>query len=425
VYLVYSVGLALAFLLALPWFLWKGRGSGKYFRTFRERMGRLPVYLNLDGDPSIWIHAVSVGEVLAARPLIAALKERFPAHRIFVSTTTMTGNAVARKSVRGTDGLFYAPFDWPGPVRKALRTLNPALLVLVETELWPNLIHEARRRGTRVAVVNGRVSPRSFSRYRRVRRFLRRVLGEVDLFLMQGEAHAQRIREMGAPDERVRVTGNLKFDAVEASRTPERLARIILGEAHRGRPLWVAGSTVAGEEEMILQAFHRVRERAPGTGLIVAPRHPERFAEVPALIEAAGFRCARRTTLEPGAWRDGEVMLLDTLGELAQLYPLATVVFVGGSLVPSGGHNILEPAVAGKAVLVGPYMGNFQEIADQFRAEAAMVEVSTAEELAREVSSLLTDDVRRRRLGERARGLIDRNRGALRSTVDALSGLVA
>jgi 3-deoxy-D-manno-octulosonic-acid transferase len=425
VYFVYSLGLALAFFLALPWFLWKGRATGKYLRTFRERMGRLPVYLNVDGDRSIWIHAVSVGEVLAARPLIAALKERFPAHRVFVSTTTMTGNAVARKNVRGTDGLFYAPFDWPGPVRKALETLNPALLVLVETELWPNLIHEARRRGTRVAVVNGRVSLRSFSRYRRVRRFLKRVLGDVDLFLMQGQAHAQRIREMGAPDERVRVTGNLKFDAVASARTPERLARLILGDAHRRRPLWVAGSTVAGEEEIILRAFHRVRERLPGTGLILAPRHPERFAEVPALIEAAGFRCRRRTALDPGTWRDGEVLLLDTLGELAQLYALATVVFVGGSLVPSGGHNILEPAMAGKAVVVGPHMANFQEIADQFRAEAAMVEVSSAEELAREVLSLLTDDERRRRLGERARNLIDRNRGALRGTVDALSGLVA
>jgi 3-deoxy-D-manno-octulosonic-acid transferase len=425
VYFVYSLGLALAFFLALPWFLWKGRATGKYLRTFRERMGRLPVYLNVDGDRSIWIHAVSVGEVLAARPLITALKERFPAHRVFVSTTTMTGNAVARKNVRGTDGLFYAPFDWPGPVRKALETLNPALLVLVETELWPNLIHEARRRGTRVAVVNGRVSLRSFSRYRRVRRFLKRVLGDVDLFLMQGQAHAQRIREMGAPDERVRVTGNLKFDAVAAARTPERLARLILGDAHRSRPLWVAGSTVAGEEEIILRAFHRVRERLPGTGLILAPRHPERFAEVPALIEAAGFRCRRRTALDPGSWRDGEVLLLDTLGELAQLYSLATVVFVGGSLVPSGGHNILEPAMAGKAVVVGPHMANFQEIADQFRAEAAIVEVSSAEELAREVLSLLTDDERRRRLGERARNLIDRNRGALRGTVDALSGLVA
>jgi 3-deoxy-D-manno-octulosonic-acid transferase len=425
VYFIYNVALAIGFVLALPWFLWKGRATGKYLRTFRERMGRLPVYLNVDAEPSIWVHAVSVGEVLAVRPLIPALKQRYPGHRVFLSTTTMTGNLVAQKSVRGIDGLFYAPFDWPGAVRKALAVLNPTLLVLVETELWPNLIHEAQRRGTRVAVVNGRISPKSFAGYRRIRSFLRKVLGEVDLFLMQGEAHAERIRELGAPQERVHVTGNLKFDSVEAGRTPERLARVIAGEVRRGRPLWVAGSTVTGEEELILEAYHRVRERVPDVGLVLAPRHPERFPEVPALVESAGFRCLRRTTLEPGAWRDAEVVLLDTLGELAQLYPLATVVFVGGSLVPSGGHNILEPAVAGKPVIVGPHMQNFQEIADKFRAEGALVQVETAEDLAREVTSLLTDDLRRRSLGERAKELVDRNRGALRNTLDGLARLVA
>jgi 3-deoxy-D-manno-octulosonic-acid transferase len=424
-HLFYSVVLAVGFVLALPWFLWKGRGTGKYLRTFRERMGRLPVYLNVDGDRSIWVHAVSVGEVLAARPLIGELKARFPGLRVFLSTTTMSGNSVAQKSVRGIDGLFYAPFDWPLPVRKALSTLNPALLLLIETEIWPNLIHEARRRGTRVAIVNGRISPRSFAGYRRFRGLLRRVLSEVDLFLMQGDAHAERIREMGAPADRVRVTGNLKFDAVEPPRTPERLARLILPEARRGHPLWVAGSTVLGEEELVLEAFHRVRERIPETGLLLAPRHPERFAQVPALIEAAGFRCLLRSLLEPGAWRDGEVVLLDTMGELSQVYPLATVVFVGGSLVPAGGHNILEPAVAGKPVLVGPHMENFKEIADQFRSEAAVIQVESADELAREVLSLLTDEVRRRSVGERARSLIDRNRGAVRQSVDALAPLVA
>jgi 3-deoxy-D-manno-octulosonic-acid transferase len=424
-YHLYSVLLTLGFVLALPFFLWKGRASGKYLRTFRERMGRLPVFLNLDGDRSIWIHAVSVGEVLAVRPLVEALGQRFPSLRVFVSTTTMTGNAVAQKSVRGADGLFYAPFDFRGPVRSALATLNPALLLLVETEIWPNLIHEARRRGTRVAIVNGRISPRSFSRYLRIRGFLRRVLGEVDLFLMQGEAHAERVKAMGAPTERVRVTGNLKFDALEAPRTPERLARLLAPEARRGRPLWVAGSTMAGEEELILRAFHRVRERVPETGLVLAPRHPERFATVPAVIEAAGFRCLRRSILEPGSWKNGEVVLLDTLGELVQVYPLATVVFVGGSLVPTGGHNILEPAVAGKPVVVGPYMHNFLEIAEQFRTEAALVQVEDPEELASEITSLLTDEVRCRSVGERARALVDRNRGALGATVDALAALVA
>jgi 3-deoxy-D-manno-octulosonic-acid transferase len=422
-HILYSLLLTVGFVLALPWFLWKGRATGKYLRTFRERMGRLPVYLNVDGDRSVWIHAVSVGEVLAARPLVPALRERLPGHRIFLSTTTMTGNAVAKKSIRGVDGLFYAPFDFPHPVRHALEVLNPSLVVLVETELWPNLIHEARRRGTRVALVNGRISPRSFPRYRRLGRFLRKVLSEVDLFLMQGESHAERIRALGAPPERVRVTGNLKFDSVEPARLPERLTRLLQGGS-TPRPLWVAGSTVGGEEELVLSAFHRVRERVPHARLLMAPRHPERFDSVPALVEAAGFRCLRRSALDPVAWNDGEVMLLDTLGELSQVYALASVVFVGGSLVPAGGHNILEPAVAGKPVVVGPHMENFQEIADQFSSEQALVRVGSADELASEVSALLVDPVRRAGLGARARDLVGRNRGAVGRSTDALASLL-
>jgi 3-deoxy-D-manno-octulosonic-acid transferase len=272
-------------------------------------------------------------------------------------------------------------------------------------------------------MVNGRLSQRSFTGYRRLRRFLRRVLEQVDLFLMQGDAHAARILELGAPPERVRVLGNLKFDAVDAAPTLETLARLL--ETPPGHPLWVAGSTMPGEEAMVLHAYRRVREKVPGAALIVAPRHPERFGEVPALVEAAGFRCLSRTGLERGAWRNGSVVLLDTLGELAQVYPLASVVFVGGSLVPAGGHNILEPAVAGKAVVVGPHMENFREITDQFRAEDAVVQIGSSEELAGAVIALLTDEARRLALGARARRVVDRNRGAVRLTVDALAGLVA
>lgn len=421
-HIAYTVLLTVAFVAALPWFLWKARSSGKYLRNFWERMGRLPVYLNVDGDRSVWVHAVSVGEVLAARPLVEALRQRLPSHRIFVSTTTLTGNAVAKKSLRGIDGLLYAPFDFPHPVRRALEVLNPSVLVLVETEIWPNLIHHARRRGTRVALVNGRISPRSFPRYLRFRPLLQSVLAEIDAFLMQGEPHAARIRELGAPVERVSVTGNLKYDAVEPARLPERLVRLLQGGDRR--PLWVAGSTVEGEEELVLSAFHRVRERVPQARLLIAPRHPERFAAVPALIEAAGFRCLRRSELDPRAWKDGEVLLLDTLGELAQVYSLASVVFVGGSLVPSGGHNILEPAVVGRAVVVGPHMENFQEIADEFRAEGAMVQVASPEELGPQIASLLLDSDRRAELASRARGLVERNRGAVARSADALVALL-
>jgi 3-deoxy-D-manno-octulosonic-acid transferase len=424
-YFLYSVLLAVGLVLALPVYLWRGRADGRYLRTFRERMGRLPASLDGDTSRSIWIHAVSVGEVLAARPLVAALKARFPGRRVVLSTTTLTGHEVARKGALGADGLFFAPFDWPGPVRRALARLDPSLLVLVETEIWPNLIHEAKRHGARVALANGRLSKGSHTGYRRIRAFLRRVLEDVDLFLMQGEPHAERIRDLGAPADRVRVTGNLKYDALDAPAPPEALVALLAPERRRGRPLLVAGSTVAGEEELVLEAFRLVLERSPDANLVLAPRHPERFDSVPPLVRAAGLRCARRTTLEPGVVGDGQVVLLDTIGELAQVYPLASVVFVGGSLVPRGGHNLLEAAVAGKPVLVGPHMHNFQEMARQFLAEGALVEVRSAEDLAREATSLLLDAERRHKIGERARALVIENRGALERTVEALAGLVA
>jgi 3-deoxy-D-manno-octulosonic-acid transferase len=424
VYAIYSALLSLAFLLALPWYLWKDRGTGRYRASFRERLGRLPEGLAAAEQPAVWVHAVSVGEVLAAAPLVRSLRERLRGHRIVLSTTTATGQALARRTVPEADAIFFAPLDWPAPVRRALDAVRPALLVLVETELWPNLIRHTRKTGARVAVVNGRISPRSFRRYRLVRAGLRRVLGEVDLFLMQAEPHAERIRALGAPAGRVRVTGNLKFDALrDAPVTPEPLARLLL-DGRPGRPLWVAGSTVAGEEEHVLRALREVLERAPDVRLVLAPRHPERFAEVAALVQRAGFAAARRSALRDQPWTDGDVLVLDTMGELAQVYPLATVVFVGGSLEPAGGHNVLEPAVAGKAVIVGPHMENFQEIADEFGGQDALVRVASAGELGAAVASLLADAARRQAVGERARALVARNRGALAATLDALGELL-
>jgi 3-deoxy-D-manno-octulosonic-acid transferase len=314
-----------------------------------------------------------------------------------------------------------APFDFPWAVDAVLRGLRPSLLVLVETELWPNLIRLARRRGVPIAVVNGRISDRSFPRYRRVRSLLRHVLAQVDLFLMQSETHAQRIRALGAPPGTVRVSGNLKFDALAEPRPPADL----VAAADGAGALWVAGSTMAGEEELVLRALRDVRAARPDARLVLAPRRPERFAEVPALAEAAGFRCVRRSALGGAPWREGEVLLLDTMGELAGVYALATVVFVGGSLVPTGGHNVLEAAICGKAVVVGPHMENFQEIAAEFRAEGALVQIGSPERLGPETLALLEDPDRRELIGRRARALVDRNRGARRATVEALAGLVA
>jgi 3-deoxy-D-manno-octulosonic-acid transferase len=418
-YAVYTVLLAAGFAIALPFYLWKGRATGKYQASFRERMGALPAELPRGASRSIWVHAVSVGEVLTARVLVDGLKRRFPGWPVFLSTTTVTGHEVARRSVPAADGLFYAPFDFPWPVRTALRRLDPVLLVLVETEIWPNLIHEARRRGTRVAIVNGRLSPRSFPRYQRLRVLLRRVLGDVDLFLMQGEPHAERARLLGAAPARVQVTGNLKFDALPEPGSAPALLSLLHGEG----PLWVAGSTAPGEEAMVLEAFRGLRERVPGLRLLLAPRHAERFAEVVELTRGAGFDTVRRTELQDG-WR-GEVVILDTLGELARVYALGTVVFVGGSLVPSGGHNVLEAAAAGKPVVVGPHMENFQEIADQFLAADALVQVKDAAALAPAVLHLFTHPKEAAAVASRAHDLLAGSRGALQRTVDALAELVA
>jgi 3-deoxy-D-manno-octulosonic-acid transferase len=425
VYAIYSALLSLAFVLALPWYLWRDRGTGKYRASFRERLGRLPMGLAGGGGPVVWVHAVSVGEVLAARPLLRGLRQRLPGHRLVLSTTTVTGQALARGSATGADAVFFAPFDWKGPVRAALAAVRPSLLVLVETELWPNLIHEARRAGVRVAVANGRISPRSFRRYRLVRALLRRVLGDVDLFLMQADAHAGRIRALGAPASRVRVTGNLKYDALPAAAPSvgDSLARLLL-DGQADRVLWVAGSTVPGEEAHVLRALRDVRARVPGVRLVIAPRHPERFAEVHALAEEAGFAATRRTALGDRPWKEGDVLVLDTMGELAQVYPLATVVFVGGSLERAGGHNVLEPAVAGRAVVVGPHMENFQEIADEFRREGALVQVGAPAELPPAIAGLLLEPERRQAVGARARALVARNRGAVAGTVDALVELL-
>jgi 3-deoxy-D-manno-octulosonic-acid transferase len=413
-YVAYSLLLGGAFLLALPLFAWRAARSGKYLASLRQRFGRGLPPLNAEGAPAVWVHAVSVGEVLVARPLVESLRRRLPAHRVYLSTTTLTGMALARQRMGAAHGVFFAPFDWRGPVRRALRAARPTLLVLVETELWPNLVHEARRAGARLAVVNGRLSPTSFRRYRLVRALLGRVLREIDLFLMQSEPHADRVRALGAPAERVRVPGNLKFDALAELPPPAF-------DPGPG-PWWVAGSTMAEEEERVLEAFVALRAHRPGLRLLLAPRHPERFAEVAALAAARGLAVTRRTALD-GRAPGGDVLVLDTIGELASLYAVATVAFVGGSLVPTGGHDVLEPAAAGRAVVVGPHMENFREIAEAFLAEDALVQVAGAGALEGAVGALLDDVPRREALGARARALVERHRGAVARTVEALASL--
>jgi 3-deoxy-D-manno-octulosonic-acid transferase len=426
VYLLYSVLIVTFFLVTSPYLAWQAVRYRKYIGSLGQRLGYLPITFNLDGEESIWIHAVSVGEVLTARALLPQLRERYPRLRLFLSTTTMTGQDIARNSLQYVDGVFYFPFDLGFVVNRTLRLVKPRLFIMMETEIWPNLLRACRRAGVRTVVVNGRISSRSYPRYRLARPFFRRVLTDVDRFCMQSDESARRIIDMGADPAKVVVTGSLKFDSLElpgaatpADRGPNRVLRYFRISADR--PVVIAASTHKGEEEPVFEAFQRIRARLPGTLLIIAPRKPERFDEVEQIARRGGWNVARRNDLPVDAEPRHDVVVLDRIGELAQLYQVATAVFVGGSLVDQGGHNILEPAVFGKAIVFGPYMQNFAEIARAFVENDAAVQIRSGRELEHALLGLLTDPVRRARLGAAARALVEANRGARGKTMTAIA----
>jgi 3-deoxy-D-manno-octulosonic-acid transferase len=428
-YLLYSALTLAAFVAVSPYFVYQAIRYKKYIGTLRQRLGFLPITFNLDAEASIWIHAVSVGEALTARALAADLKTRYPRLRLFLSTTTIAGQQVARRSLSDVDGVFYFPFDWTVIVRRTLRLVRPRLFIMMETEIWPNLLRECRRQGVRTVLINGRISSRSYPRYRVVRGFFRRVLADLDRCCMQSEESARRLIELGADPARVTVTGSLKFDSLELpaaaashSKPRERVLRFF--RLSPNRTVLVAGSTLRGEEAAMLRAFGRLKAKLPSALLIIAPRHPERFAEVERLAREARFVTMRRSELPIDAEPRADVVVLDTIGELAQLYQVATAVFVGGSLVDQGGHNILEPAVFGKPIVFGSHMQNFTEIADTFLSNDAAVQVRSDEELGDALLTLVTDPVRRARLGAAARALVEANRGAKAKTLDVIANLL-
>jgi 3-deoxy-D-manno-octulosonic-acid transferase len=423
---LYSTATLLALIVLAPYFVYQALRHHKYVGSLGQRLGYLPISFNLDAEESIWVHAVSVGEVLAARPILAGLRERYPDLRLFLSTTTMSGQQIAR-SVADVDAVFYFPFDFTFIVRRTLNLVKPRLFVMIETEIWPNLLRECRRRGVRTALVNGRLSPRSYPRYRLVRPFIRRVLADIDRFCVQSEEMARRFASLGADPARIVVTGSLKFDSLDPSTAPgrgrERVLRFF--RISPARPVLVAGSTSRGEEEAVIRAFNRLRMTTAGGNalLILAARHPERFGEVEKLCQREGLSTARRSDLPIDTEPKVDAVILDTIGELAQLYQIATAVFVGGSLVAHGGHNILEPAIFGKPIVFGPYMQNFKEIRDAFLQNGAAIQV-TERELDEVLLSLLSDPVRRAGLGAAARALVEANRGAKAKTLDIIANLL-
>ncbi len=427
-YFVYSLLTLVLFIVVSPYFAYQALRYKKYIGSLRQRLGYLPITLNVDGEASIWIHAVSVGEALTARALVADLKTRYPRLRLFLSTTTIAGQQVAKRNLQQVDAVFYFPFDFAFIVRRTLNVVKPRAFVMMETEIWPNLLKVCRARGIKTMVINGRISSRSYPRYKLIRPFFRRVLGDIDRFCMQSEESARRLIALGADPGRVSVTGSLKFDSLQIP-TPvahgkprERVLRFF--RVSPTRVVVVAGSTMKTEERAVLRAFARIKATMPGALLIIAPRQPERFGEVERLIREEGFVVARRSELPIDTEPRADVVILDTLGELAQLYQLATAVFVGGSIADHGGHNILEPAIFGKPIVFGPHMQNFREIADAFLANGAAVQVQSARELEEAMLTLVTDPVRRARLGAAARALVEANRGAKDKTLAAIADLL-
>jgi 3-deoxy-D-manno-octulosonic-acid transferase len=427
-YLLYSFLTLAGFLVVSPYFLYQAVRYKKYIGSLRQRLGFLPISFNIDGEESIWIHAVSVGETLTARALAGELKARYPRLRLFLSTTTMAGQQVARQNLQNVDGVFYFPFDWTFIVRRTLTLVKPRVFVMMETEIWPNLLRECRKRGVKTVLINGRISSRSYPRYRLIRPFFRGVLANVDRFCMQSDESVRRLIDLGADPSRITMTGSLKFDSLELpsatshGKPRERVLRFF--RISPNRQVVVAGSTLRGEEAPVLRAFARVKKASPSALAILAPRQPERFGEVERLARDAGFVTIRRTELPIDAEPRADVVVLDSIGELAQIYQLATAVFVGGSLVDHGGHNILEPAIFGKAIIFGPHMQNFKEIADTFLANGAAVQVQSDREFEEALLGFLSDPVRRARLGAAARALVEANRGAKDKTLAVIADLV-
>ncbi|MGA2560637.1 MAG: 3-deoxy-D-manno-octulosonic acid transferase [Terracidiphilus sp.] len=421
----YNLTLLAVLIIGSPWWLWRMATVRKYRAGLRERLGNVPERLQHQERPVLWLHAVSVGEVLAVSRLVAELDKALPGHRLLISTTTATGQALARERF-GADRVFYCPLDLPWAVHRYMQALQPRMLMLAETEFWPNMLSACFRRGIPVAVVNARVSDRSYPRYLRLRSLWRPFLERLSRVLAQTETDAARLKAIGCRPDRVSVAGNLKFDVrfpAEAEAT-----RLLKGLVPNLR-LIVAGSTLDGEEKALLQAWTKLLAVERNLLFVLAPRHPERFPAVEALLKASGFSWVKRS-----AWsaqsaearelvRAGQIVLLDSIGELASIYSLASVAFVGGSLVPAGGHNPLEPAQFGVPVVMGPHYANFRAMTEDLLAHEA-IRIAQKTDLAQALIELLQDRRSADWMGAQARQVFEAQSGATARCVDALRVLL-
>ena len=424
IWILYELLYVIGLFLYLPKALWRRRLP---HRGWRMRLGRYSheVRRQLEGRESIWIHAVSVGEVLAAKPLVRAITQVYPQHPLVLSTVTPSGFTVASNE-SGVIPIYF-PLDLRVCVRRALETLRPRILLLMESEFWPTVLCLTKAHGVPIVVVNGRISPRAFRRYRRAQRWLGGLWQHVDLFLMQSQEDADRLTQLGAPPHAVHVVGNLKWEASSGTRpSPEALATSAARMGLNGQErVIVAGSTHQGEEEALLQAFQRLRESHQAQRLIIAPRHLERLDDIEELVQRYRFTAVRFSRTGEGKEGGWEVGLVDTLGQLPQYYGLATVVFVGGSLIPHGGQNPLEPASLGKPIVFGPSMHNFSSIAEQLLAHQAARQLSGSADLTPALQELLSDSQAAQAMGRRAQALVERLGGTTQRILQALAPLLA
>lgn len=429
-YLVYNLSIIFLTILISPLLLFQVITKKKYRMGLKQRLGFLPEGVKkLQEKRPIWLHAVSVGEVNASLPLVREIKEKYPDIDMVISTITATGNITARDKVKETEHIIFFPFDYPWIVTRVVEDINPRLFITMETEIWPNFLKTLRSRKIPSLILNGRISNRSFGKYRAVSFFMKRVLSCLSFIGMQTEKDAKRIAAMGAKAEKVQVMGNIKFDApVPASEKDENRLKSSLGLLDH-EEIMIAGSTHAGEEEKVLEMYRRIKKEHPSFILIIAPRHIERVREIEELIQRGGFIPVRKTSLEKGlenSFRENNsVLILDTLGELSGLYQISSLIFVGGSLMPDiGGHNILEPAVWKKPVFFGPHMDNFTEIALTMKREGGGIQIKNESEFVEKANELLKDRKKYEELGIKAYQTIQKNQGALLKSLEAVNKFI-
>ncbi|HEY2383866.1 MAG TPA: 3-deoxy-D-manno-octulosonic acid transferase [Terriglobia bacterium] len=415
-YFTYTLILALGLIVSFPYYLVRFR---KYAPTLADRLGFLKLP-QLRG--SIWVHAVSVGEVKAVERLLERLREQFPDKPLVVSTATPAGQQLARDRRDIVDHTMYFPIDLPWCVQRTLDRVNPELMIIAETEIWPNFLKTCRNRGIRVVMINGRISDKSFARYRLIRHWLRRVFESYSIIGMQSELDRERIEAIGADPQKVTVFGNLKYDVAPRSGTVKtELVHLLEG----WKKVWIAASTMPGEEEFILDAFRQVRTLHPDLRLVIAPRNPERFDAVDEMLKRSGAEAIRRTEVRISNSPAAPILLLDSIGELAALFHYATVVFVGGSLVARGGHNILEPARCGKPVVFGPHMENFRDITRLFLEANAAIQIGESSQLAAALSDVLSNPAKAEDIGGKALAVVERNSGATDRVLQVLEPIGA